>query len=970
MTWRAHHGSAPIRKRKATPGGQPGRKRHKGVEKEETEEEEIEEKQREKEKEQQEKAESALAELAKDAEVGQDIISKATQADWWNWSGGSTLIFWRWPRGFQRSCARDGMPAWIQGTLPRFKRRAKVPSLEDAMLLAPKFVTILERRYVLVPDAAHPVKSLVAYFHVPKAKDIRPVYNGKECGINDALWAPGFWLPIGRSAVRVLDFGYHSVDIDLGEFFLNFPYPEILRLLSGIDLTPFVELIAGLGFKLKQDSEGLYKVYWSRCWMGCKPSPFYAVRFYYWAEEFARGHHGDPKNYMRWDFIKMNLPGDPSYNPTKPRVMKWDDSLQKIAGDIVGFVDDLRASGYSMEYAWGVARQMASRLQYLGIQDAPRKRRPPSQSPGAWAGAVFSTKDSQVTQSVTQEKWTKAKLMIQEMISAAGGNESHEFSYKRLEQIRGFLCHMAMTYETFTPFLKGLHLTLAAYLPKRDADGWKLSDKKWIDHIREMVAEGKITKEDGDEAIEAEREAQMLETDWDLYIREKLDKDQMSGDEAQAAMEARLPAGDPPPDKIMGVPRFFQDLSALRELLSSATPPEVNVRARLIITILYGFADASGKGFGSTVLGKDGTRYRIGTWDKDTEDESSNYREFENVVETLEEEAKQGKLRGAIIFLCTDNSTVEAALYKGNSSSKKLFELVLRVRSLEMKEGVRISVSHVSGDRMKAEGTDGTSRGQFREGVNVGEAMLDFIPWNESARERTPCLEPWLRSWMGDGVEFLDPAGWFTRGHDHLGGCKDARGFWHQEIVPGKFVWTPPPAAADVALEEMRKARIKRQDSTHYFVCPRLLSPEWVKKLWKTADLIFQVPPGSPGWPADMYEPLTIGIVFPFLRSRPWQLKGTPKMFYLARQVRKMFKEKVLDSGSVLRKLLLECRRFYAMQPDVVRRMLYFGSDSEFLCQSPGKRGGTKRKRPAGSVETRKGVGKQTSLAQRFSTCS
>jgi hypothetical protein len=84
-------------------------------------------------------------------------------------------------------------------------------------------------------------------------------------------------------------------------------------------------------------------------------------------------------------------------------------------------------------------------------------------------------------------------------------------------------------------------------------------------------------------------------------------------DEAQAAMEARMPSGDSPPDKIKGVPRFFQDLSALQEILSSETPPEVNIQARLIITILYGFADASGKGFGSTVLGKEGTRYRIGT---------------------------------------------------------------------------------------------------------------------------------------------------------------------------------------------------------------------------------------------------------------------------------------------------------------------------------------------------------------------
>jgi hypothetical protein len=94
----------------------------------------------------------------------------------------------------------------------------------------------------------------------------------------------------------------------------------------------------------------------------------------------------------------------------------------------------------------------------------------------------------------------------------------------------------------------------------------------------------------------------------------------------------------------MGVSRFFQDLSALLGLLLVSALPEVNVRVSLIITILYGFADSSGRGFGSTVLGKDGTRYRIGVWDKDTENESSKIREFENVAETLQEEAKGGHL--------------------------------------------------------------------------------------------------------------------------------------------------------------------------------------------------------------------------------------------------------------------------------------------------------------------------------------
>jgi hypothetical protein len=100
-----------------------------------------------------------------------------------------------------------------------------------------------------------------------------------------------------------------------------------------------------------------------------------------------------------------------------------------------------------------------------------------------------------------------------------------------------------------------------------------------LDHIKEMIAEGKITKEDGDAAIEAEREAQVPEMEWDLYVWEKLDKNEISEDEAQAALEARVPSGDPPPSRIKGVSRFFQDLAALTELLSSTTPPEVNVRS-------------------------------------------------------------------------------------------------------------------------------------------------------------------------------------------------------------------------------------------------------------------------------------------------------------------------------------------------------------------------------------------------------
>jgi hypothetical protein len=73
----------------------------------------------------------------------------------------------------------------------------------------------------------------------------------------------------------------------------------------------------------------------------------------------------------------------------------------------------------------------------------------------------------------------------------------------------------------------------------------------------------------------------------------------------------------------------------------------------------------------------------------------------------------------ALIFLCTNNSTVKAALFKGGSTSSKLFELVLTVRCLEMQVGAKIIVRHVLGEQMKAQGTNSVSRGQLKEGVPV-----------------------------------------------------------------------------------------------------------------------------------------------------------------------------------------------------------------------------------------------------------
>ena len=102
----------------------------------------------------------------------------------------------------------------------------------------------------------------------------------------------------------------------------------------------------------------------------------------------------------------LNLIGNEKSNPSLPNVFKWDSISETITGDLISFVDDLRAIGYSLEQAWEIARWVASKLEYLGIQDTPRKRRIDN---GPCAGALFDTKEDKITKTVTQEKWIKAK---------------------------------------------------------------------------------------------------------------------------------------------------------------------------------------------------------------------------------------------------------------------------------------------------------------------------------------------------------------------------------------------------------------------------------------------------------------------------------------------------------------------------------------------------------------------------------
>ena len=84
--------------------------------------------------------------------------------------------------------------------------------------------------------------------------------------------------------------------------------------------------------------------------MGAKSSPYQAVQGMSVAEEVIRGDPAVESNIFRWSSVRLNCPGYPHYDPSKPWVSKVrEDGV--IAADLVGYVDDLRLSGPSRQEA-------------------------------------------------------------------------------------------------------------------------------------------------------------------------------------------------------------------------------------------------------------------------------------------------------------------------------------------------------------------------------------------------------------------------------------------------------------------------------------------------------------------------------------------------------------------------------------------------------------------------------------------
>ena len=109
--------------------------------------------------------------------------------------------------------------------------------------------------------------------------------------------------------------------------------------------------------------------------MGLRTSPYQAVQTGLQLKHIALGERKDLNNVFRWETVRLNLPGDPEYDPALPWVSKVRED-GSIAADLHQYADDSRVTALTKEEAWLASSKVAKTAAYYGCQDAPMKRRP------------------------------------------------------------------------------------------------------------------------------------------------------------------------------------------------------------------------------------------------------------------------------------------------------------------------------------------------------------------------------------------------------------------------------------------------------------------------------------------------------------------------------------------------------------------------------------------------------------------
>ena len=204
--------------------------------------------------------------------------------------------------------------------------------------------------------------------------------------------------------------------------------------------------------------------------------------------------------------------------------------------------------------------------------------------PGAWAGVVTYTSITNPTASLSKDKWSRLKADLDWLESSLDNLKGIE--YAKAASVQGFLIHAARVYLNFKPYHKALHLTMESWQPSKDEHGWTRED--WMDQCA-MIQKDRV-EESARQAVDSQR-----------------------------ALAYVFP-----------VPLLKWSITVLKQLTKEERPIQWPIRASQGTTVAYQFRDASGDGYGSSILKSitGSISVRQGVWCTKIAEESSNYQEF------------------------------------------------------------------------------------------------------------------------------------------------------------------------------------------------------------------------------------------------------------------------------------------------------------------------------------------------------
>ena len=202
-------------------------------------------------------------------------------------------------------------------------------------------------------------------------------------------------------------------------------------------------------------------------------SPFATTRIFAWGMEVIMGGRKDETNPFYWDSVVQNCPGTDKYDPSMPRLYRWDSKHQVIKAAFKTFVDDPRSVLVTQKLSRYATHLVEIVMGYLVLQEATKKRRPKYQTPGEWTSSItFSLEKVGMCVTVSEKKWGRYNEIIGNLLANLNhADHFPEMNLKYMEHNTSLLVHLDIMYPLIMPFLRGVYLTMNSWSSKIDRGG-------------------------------------------------------------------------------------------------------------------------------------------------------------------------------------------------------------------------------------------------------------------------------------------------------------------------------------------------------------------------------------------------------------------------------------------------------------------------------------------------------------------